>query len=191
MKSRSGTTKFISNSLGRIKDNWRRFAKFRYVIKRQKESIRLFCCHFILGPVFCRPPEHWCHLCAGWRDVVACQALSHHLISAFSTLLDSWLILSTSSTRLTWMKCTSGPMPQSSVLITLRRIVRQLEALMLSWYHHRYDKLWQMNVMMSTGSSGNDWGSSSPDRIIWHAILFGPWRSIVRGKRSFGVCLIP
>ena len=77
IKSRSGTTKFISNSLGRIKDNWRRFAKFRYVIKRQKESIRLFCCHFILGSVFCRPPEHWRHLCAGWRDVVACFDIRH------------------------------------------------------------------------------------------------------------------
>ena len=55
MKSRSGTTKFISNSLGRIKDNWRRFAKFRYVIKRQKESIRLFVVISYLGLYFADP----------------------------------------------------------------------------------------------------------------------------------------
>ena len=121
----------------------------------------------------------------------AFEAQFHHFIPVFSTLYDSQLILSISSTRLIWTKCTSGLMPRSSVLITLRRIVRWLEALRLSWYHHRYDKLWQINVMMSTGSPGSDWVSSSPERVIWHAILFGTWRSIVRGKRSFGACLIP
>ena len=27
--------------------------------------------------VSCRPPEYWRHLCAGWRDVVACFDIRH------------------------------------------------------------------------------------------------------------------